>query len=104
MKTKEKIIEINNLQKKINDMRTSIDISVYNYLSETVGIVSVNNTEMSDDIIGKAVAEEFHWYWNREIDKVTICYTVFRNKYGDFSDDEKEVNVSYSELDKYNVK
>ena len=99
MNTKEILVEINNLQGQINNLRDSINNGVYNYLKDVIGIESANS-ESSEDLVGKVVAEEFHWYWNREMNLITICYCVFRNKWGDFSD-EKETNVDFSVIDKY---
>ena len=99
MNTKEMFVEINNLQGQINNLRKQIDKGVYNYLKDVIGIESAGSPA-SDSLIGKVVAEDFHWYWNREMDLITICYCVFRNKWGDFSDD-KETNVDFSVIDKY---
>lgn len=99
MNTKEMCVEIDNLQGRINDLRKNIDIGVYNYLKDVIGIESCGSAA-SDSRIGKVVAEEICWYWNREQDLITICYCVFRNKWGDFSDD-KETNVDFSVIDKY---
>ena len=99
MTTKEMCVEINNLQRKINDLRSSIDKGVYNYLKKNVGIASANS-EASKDLVGKVVAEEISWYWNREQDHIVICYCVFRNEWGDYTD-EKVTYVDFSVLDKY---
>jgi hypothetical protein len=66
---------------------------------DVIGIESCGSAA-SDSRVGKVVAEEICWYWNREMNLITICYCVFRNKYGDFSD-EKETNVDFSVIDKY---
>ena len=99
MNTKEILVEINNLQGRINDLRKNIDIGVYNYLKDVIGIESCGSAA-SDSRVGKVVAEEICWYWNREMNLITIYYCVFRNKWGDFSD-EKETNVDISVIDKY---
>lgn len=99
MKTKEILVEINNLQGQINNLRECVNNAVYKYLNEKIGIKSVNS-EASDDLIDMVVDEEWHWYWNREMNLITICYCVFRNKWGDFSED-KEINVDFSIIDKY---
>jgi len=99
MNTKEILIEINSLQGQINNLREDVNKGVYNYLKDVIGIESANS-ESSEDCVGKVVAEEFYWYWNREMNLITICYCVFRNKWGDFSD-EKETNVDFSVIDKY---
>jgi len=99
MTTKEMCVEISNLQGRINNLRKNIDKGVYNYLKRNIGIESANS-EVSKNLIGKVVAEEISWYWNREQDLITITYCVFRNEWGDFSD-EKETNVDFSVLDKY---
>ena len=72
---------------------------MHKYLDEKIGIKSANS-EASDDLIGMVVAEEWHWYWDREMDLITIIYCVFRNKWGDFSED-KEINIDFSIIDKY---
>lgn len=100
MKTKELCIKIDNLQGKINFMNKVIDNAVYKYLDDCIGIESANSGA-SDDLIGKAVAEEFHWYWNREMNLITICYSTFRNKWGDINDKEYEINVDFYIIDKY---
>ena len=99
MNTKEILIEINNLQGQINNLRERVDKGVYNYLKDVIGIESCGSAA-SDSRVGKVVAEEICWYWNREMNLITICYCVFRNKWGDFSD-EKETNVDFSVIDKY---
>ena len=99
MTTKEMCVEISNLQGRINNLRKNIDKGVYNYLKKNIGIASANSSA-SKDLIGKVVAEEISWYWDRELDLITITYCVFRNEWGDFSDD-KETNVDISVLDKY---
>lgn len=99
MTTKQMCVEINNLQGQIVDLRSKINKGVYNYLKKNVGIASANS-EVSKDLIGKVVAEEFSWYWNREMNLITITYCVFRNQWGDFSD-EKETNVDPTVIDKY---
>ena len=99
MTTKEMYVEIDNLQRKINDMRQSINKAVYNYLEKHIGIASANS-EASDDLVGKVVAEEWHCYWDRSMDTVAISYCVFKNKWGDFSD-EKEIAVDFATIDKY---
>ena len=99
MTTKEMCVEIINLQGKINDLRESINKGVYNYLKENIGIESANS-EASKELVGKVVAEEYHWYWNSTENLITICYCVFRNQWGDFSD-EKETNVDPAVIDKY---
>ena len=99
MTTKEMCVEIGVLQGKINDLRESINKGVYNYLKKNIGIESANN-EASKDLIGKVVAEEISWYWNPEMDIITIRYCVFRNQWGDFSD-EKVTNVDTAVIDKY---
>jgi len=99
MNTKEILVEINNLQGQINNLREYVDKGVYNYLKDVIGIESCGSGA-SDSRVGKVVAEEICWYWNREMNLITICYCVFRNKWGDFSD-EKETNVDFSVIDKY---
>ena len=99
MNTKEILVEINNLQGQINNLRERVDKGVYNYLKDVIGIESCGSAA-SDSRAGKVVAEEICWYWNREMNLITICYCVFRNKWGDFSD-EKETNVDFSVIDKY---
>ena len=99
MNTKEILLEIDNLQEQVNNLRELVNKGVYNYLKDVIGIESANS-EASDDLVGKVVAEEFHWYWNREMNLITICYCVFRNKWGDFSDEE-ETNVDFSVIDNY---
>jgi hypothetical protein len=99
MNTEEIWVEINNLQGQINNLREHVDKGVYNYLKDVIGIESCGSAA-SDSRIGKVVAEEICWYWNREMNLITICYCVFRNKWGDFSD-EKETNVDFSVIDKY---
>ena len=99
MNTKEILVEINNLQGQINNLREHVDKGVYNYLKDVIGIESCESAA-SDSRVGKVVAEEICWYWNREMNLITICYCVFRNKWGDFSD-EKETNVDFSVIDKY---
>jgi len=99
MNTKEILVEINNLQGQINNLRELVNKGVYNYLKDVIGIESCESTA-SDSRVGKVVAEEICWYWNREMNLITICYCVFRNKWGDFSD-EKETNVDFSVIDKY---
>ena len=99
MNTKEILVEINNLQGQINNLRERVNKGVYNYLKDVIGIESCESAA-SDSLIGKVVAEEICWYWNREMNLITICYCVFRNKWGDFSD-EKETNVDFSVIDKY---
>ena len=99
MNTKEILVEINNLQGQINNLRECVDKGVYNYLKDVIGIESCGSAA-SDSRVGKVVAEEICWYWNREMNLITICYCVFRNKWGDFSD-EKETNVDFSVIDKY---
>ena len=99
MKTKEICIEINNLERKINNWRTKINRGVYNYLKSNIGIASANS-ESSKDLVGKVVEEEFSWYWDNTENLITITYCVFRNQWGDFGD-EKEINVDPSVIDKY---
>ena len=99
MNTKEILVEINNLQGQINNLRELVNKGVYNYLKDVIGIESCGSAA-SDSRVGKVVAEEICWYWNREMNLITICYCVFRNKWGDFSD-EKETNVDFSVIDKY---
>jgi len=99
MNTKEILIEIGNLQGQINNLRELITKGVYNYLKDVIGIESCESGA-SDSLVGKVVAEEFSWYWDREKNLITICYCVFRNKWGDFSD-EKETYVDFSVVDKY---
>jgi hypothetical protein len=99
MNTKEILTEIDNLKNKEAKLTKIIKDAVYKYLDEKIGLVSVNS-DASDDIIGKGVAEEWHWYWNIG-DIITIVYCVFINKWGDYSDDEKEINVDFSVIDKY---
>lgn len=99
MNTKEILLEIDNLQEHVNNLRECVNNGVYNYLKDVIGIESANS-EASDNLVGKVVAEEFHWYWNREMNLITICYCVFRNKWGDLSD-EKEINVDFFAIDKY---
>ena len=99
MNTKEILIEINSLQGQINNLREDVNKGVYNYLKDVIGIESCESAA-SESLIGKVVAEEYHWYWNREMNLITICYCVFRNKWGDFSDEE-ETNVDFSVIDKY---
>ena len=99
MTTKQMCVEINNLQGQIVELRSKINKGVYNYLKKNVGIASANS-EASQDLVGKVVAEEFSWYWNREMNLITITYCVFRNQWGDFSD-EKETNVDPAVIDKY---
>ena len=99
MNTKEILVEINNLQGQINNLRERINKGVYSYLKDVIGIESCESAA-SDSLIGKVVAEEICWYWNREMNLITICYCVFRNKWGDY-DDEKETNVDFSVIDKY---
>jgi len=99
MNTKEILVEINNLQGQINNLRELVNKGVYNYLKDVIGIESCESAA-SDSRVGKVVAEEICWYWNREMNLITICYCVFRNKWGDFSD-EKETNVDFSVIDKY---
>ena len=103
MNTKEILVEIDNLQEQANNLREHINKGVYNYLKDTIGIESCGGAAVSaasDSLIGKAVAEEFYWYWDREMNLITISYCVFRNKWGDFSD-EKEFNVDFSVIDRY---
>ena len=92
-------VEIDNLQGRINDLRSSINKGVYNYLKDVIGIESCGSAA-SDFRVGKVVAEEICWYWNIEQGFITICYCVFRNKWGDMSD-EKETIVDFSVIDKY---
>lgn len=92
-------VEIDTLRGKINDLNKKINQGVYNYLNDVIGIKS-SNSSASKDLIGKVVAEEFSWYWNREKDLITIDYCVFRNEWGDISD-EKITYVDFSVLDKY---
>lgn len=99
MKTKEILTEIDNLRKKSFDLNKIINDAVYKYLDEKIGIKSANS-EASDDLINMVVAEEWDWHWDREMDLITIIYCVFRNKWGDFSED-KEINVDFSVIDKY---
>jgi len=99
MNTKEILIEIDNLQKQINNLRECVNKGVYNYLKDVIGIESCSRSA-SSSLVGKVIAEEIHWYWNREMNLITIIYCVFRNKWGDFSD-EKEINVDFSTIDKY---
>lgn len=99
MKTKEILTEIDNLRKKSLNLNKIINDAVYKYLDEKIGIKSANS-EASDDLINMVVAEEWHWYWDREMNLITIIYCVFRNKWGDFSED-KEINLDFSILDKY---
>ena len=99
MNTKEILVEINNLQGQINNLRELVNKGVYNYLKDVIGIESCESAA-SDSRVGKVVAEEICWYWNREMNLITICYCVFRNKWGDFSD-EKETNADFSVIDKY---
>ena len=99
MNTKEILVEINNLQGQINNLRERINKGVYSYLKDVIGIESCVSAA-SDSRVGKVVAEEICWYWNREMNLITICYCVFRNKWGDY-DDEKETNVDFSVIDKY---
>ena len=99
MNIKEILVEINNLQGQINNLRERINKGVYSYLKDVIGIESCESAA-SDSLVGKVVAEEICWYWNREMNLITICYCVFRNKWGDY-DDEKETNVDFSVIDKY---
>ena len=99
MNTKEILVEINNLQGQINNLRERVDKGVYSYLKDVIGIESCGSAA-SESRVGKVIAEEICWYWNREMNLITICYCVFRNKWGDFSD-EKETNVDFSVIDKY---
>lgn len=99
MKTKEILTEIDNIRLKSIDLNKIIDDAVYKYLDEKIGIKSANS-EASDDLIDMVVAEEWGWHWDREMDLITITYCVFRNKWGDFSED-KEINVDFSIIDKY---
>ena len=99
MNTQEILVEINNLKGQIKNLKEYIDKGVYNYLKDVIGIESCGSAA-SDSRVGKVVAEEFYWWWNRELNLITICYCVFRNKWGDFSD-EKETNVDFSVIDKY---
>lgn len=99
MNTKEILVKIDNLQEQINNLRERVNKGVYNYLKDVIGIESANS-ESSENLVGKVVAEEICWHWNREMNLITICYCVFRNKWGDFSD-EKETNVDFSVIDKY---
>lgn len=99
MNTKEILVEIDNLQGQINNLKERIDKGVVNYLKDVIGIESCGSAA-SDSLIGKVVAEEICWYLNREMNLITICYCVFRNKWGEFSD-EKETNVDFSVIDQY---
>lgn len=99
MNTKEMCVEIDNLQGRINDLRKNIDIGVYNYLKDVIGIESCESAA-SDSRVGKVVAEEICWFWNKKQDLITIYYCVFRNKWGDFSEDES-INVDFSVIDEY---
>lgn len=99
MKTKEICIEIDNLERRISNWRKKINTGVYNYLKSNVGIASANS-ESSKDRIGKVVAEEFCWYWSNTENLIIITYCVFRNQWGDFSD-EKETKVDPSVIDQY---
>lgn len=99
MNIKEILVEIDNLQEQVNNLRELVDRGVYYYLKDVIGIESCESPA-SESLVGKVVAEEFHWYWNREMNLITICYCVFRNKWGDFSD-EKETYVDFSVIDKY---
>ncbi len=99
MKTKEILTEIDNLRKKSLDLNKIINDAVYKYLDEKIGIKSANSAA-SDDLIDMVVAEEWGWHWDRKMDLITIEYCVFRNKWGDFSED-KEINVDFSIIDKY---
>ena len=85
MNTKEILVEINNLQGQINNLRERINKGVYSYLKDVIGIESCESAA-SDSLVGKVVAEEICWYWNREMNLITICYCVFRNKWGDYDD------------------
>jgi hypothetical protein len=103
MNTKEILVEIDNLQEQANNLIECINKGVYKYLKDTIGIESCGGAAVSaasDSLIGKVVAEEISWYWNREINLITISYYVFKNKLGDFSD-VKEINVDFSVIDKY---
>lgn len=100
MNTKEILVEINNLQGQINNLRERVNKAVYKYLDDCIGIESANSGA-SDDLIGKAVAEEFHWYWNREMNLITICYSTFKNKWGDINDNDYEINVDFYIIDEY---
>ena len=99
MNTQEILVEINNLKGQIKNLKEYINKGVYNYLKDVIGIESYES-DASESLVGKVVAEEFYWWWNRELNLITICYCVFRNKYGDFSDEE-ETNVDFSVIDKY---
>lgn len=99
MNTKEILVEINNLQGQIIELRSKINKGVYNYLKDVIGIESANS-ESYEDRVGKVVAEEICWHWNSTENLITIYYCVFRNKWGDFSD-EKETNVNPTVIDKY---
>lgn len=99
MTTKEMLVEIDSLQGRLNDLRQKIDNGVYHYLKKNIGIESTTSSA-SKDMIGKVVAEEYSWYWDRKTDVITITYCVFRNQYGDYSDDY-ETNVDVSVIDKY---
>ena len=100
MNTKEILVEINNLQGQINNLRERINKGVYSYLKDVIGIESCESAA-SDSLVGKVVDEEFHWYWNREMNLITICYCLFRNKWGDINDNEYEINVDFYIIDEY---
>ena len=80
MNTKEILVEIDNLQEQINNLRECVNKGVYNYLKDVIGIESANS-ESSENRVGKVVAEEICWHWNREMNLITIYYCVFRNKW-----------------------
>ena len=66
---------------KINDLSESINKGVYNYLKKNIGIESANS-EVSKDLVGKAIVEGFFCYQNSEENLITITYCVFRNQWG----------------------
>ena len=72
--------------------------AVLKYLNTIVGVPSCE----SDDTDGKACLEEIDASYNSDNDLVTIEYVIM-NKYGDFIE-TKTLQVSASEIDKYNLK
>ena len=52
MNTKEILVEINNLQGQINNLRECVNKGVYNYLKDAIGIESCGSAA-SDSCVGK---------------------------------------------------
>ncbi len=87
--------KVRKLRNEAADLEKIFHNAVVSYLNTIVGVTSCS----SDDTNGKACLEQILTWYNSDNDLVTIEYIIM-NKYGDFVEN-KTINVSSSEIDKY---